>query len=223
MESASYPTKPPEDELLPTRPSLLARLRNQDDSKAWHHGWEEFFALYNPVIYRRAIKSGLRPEDAEDVVQEIVVGVAKKLPAFCYDPKRCSFKTWLFRIARNKIADQFRRQGRQAQFYEVHSEASEAAALEIADPNALSPDKEWDFAFETILRRAAIEYVTQRVKPMTMRLYLFHVVEGHSVKETVAHFRDSQVKSTDVHLAKHRVQKMVDEALDRMRKGENLP
>lgn len=219
MESLPHPSESSGEELLPTRPSLLAKLRNHDDSKAW----KEFFDLYHPVIYRHAMRSGLRPADAEDVVQEIVVGVANKLPQFRYDPERCSFKTWLFRIARNKIADQFRRQGRQAQFYEVHSEASEAAALEIADPNALSPDKAWDLVFENTLRRAAIEYVTQRVKPMTMRLYLFHVVEGNSVKETVAHFRSSQIKSSEVHLAKHRVQKMVDEALGRMRKGGNLP
>ena len=225
MESLPHLSESPEEELLATRPSLLARLRNEDDSRAWHQGWEEFYLRYHPVIYRHALKHGLREADAEDVVQEIVIGLARSLPQFKYDPSKCSFKTWLFRVARNKIVSHLRKRGQQGRglLAGMETEHDPDALAEVADYNVLTPDKEWDLMWETNLRRAALEHVKARVKPMTMRLYLHHVVDGNSVEATVSCFQDSQVSSDAVYLAKHRVQKMVDEALDRLREGKPLP
>lgn len=205
------------DELLPTRSTLLARLRNHRDSKAWHQGWEEFYELYHPVIFRYACKRGLREEDAEDVVQEIVIGVARNIPQFRYDPRSCTFKTWLFRVARNKIVNHLRKRGRQERGPVVSGGGDDDALEQVADAAALSPDQEWDLAWESNLRRAALDQVGRRVKPMTMRLFLHHVMDGHNVEETVAHFRESGVTAEAVHLAKHRVQKMLDETVARLR------
>ena len=223
MESSPHTAPPPGDELLPTRPSLLARLRNHDDSKSWHRGWEEFYLSYHPVLYRHALKHGLSDADAADVVQEIVIGLARSLPQYQYAPARSSFKTWLFRVAHNKVVDQLRKLKRQRRG-RVENDGNEnrEAQTEVADENALTPDRAWDLTWETNLRRAALDHVKNRVKPMTMRLYLHHVVDGHSVAETVHCFGDSQVAADAVHLAKHRVQKMMDEALARLREGESL-
>ncbi len=224
MDSLPHPSASSDEELLPTRPSLLARLRNRDDSKAWHQGWEEFYLRYHPVIYRHALKHGLPEAEAEDVVQEIVIGLARSLPQFKYDPAVSSFKTWLFRVARNKIASHLRHRGRQCRSPAdgLAEEQDPELLAEVADDNVLSPDKEWDLMWEANLRRAALEQVQSRVKPRTMRLYLYHVVDGNSVEATVRFFRDSQVTPETVHLAKHRVQKMVDNALDRLREGKSL-
>lgn len=221
MDSSPLPIELPQSELLPTRPSLLARLRNADDSKGWQQGWEEFYLRYHPVIYRHALKQGLPEADAEDVVQEIVIGLARSLPQFQYDPKVCSFKTWLFRVARNKIVSHLRKRGRQSRspVGGMETEHDPEALAEVADDNVLTPDKEWDLMWEANLRRVALEHVKNRVKPMTMRLYLHHVVDGHSVDATVICFGASPEA---VHLAKHRVQKMVDETLERLREGGTL-
>ncbi|MHB1307598.1 MAG: RNA polymerase sigma factor [Limisphaerales bacterium] len=217
MDSA--PAHETDEELLPTRASLLARLKRQDDSPAWQRGWEEFHALYFPLIFRYARKRGLAIEDAEEVVQDVVLGVARRIPEFTYDPGRGSFKTWLFRVCRNKVVDRMRRLQKAARGPLVS--ASEAVALdEVADPAVLAPDRAWDLAWETSLRRAAQEHVAQRVKPMTMRLYLYHVVDGHDAATTVAHFADPKVTSEAVHLARHRVQKMLDTTLARLQEGE---
>jgi RNA polymerase sigma-70 factor (ECF subfamily) len=222
MESLPHPAKSVEEELLPTRPSLLARLRNHEDSISWHRGWEEFYLLYQPVIYRHALRQGLSEAEAEDVVQEIVIGLARSLPSFQYDPARSEFKSWLFRVARNKITDHLRKRGRQSRntVGGLAGEYDPEALAEVADDKILAPDREWDLMWEANLRRAALEQVKNRVRPMTMRLYLHHVVDGHSVEATVRSFGDSQVSADAVHLAKHRVQKMVDETLERLRQGK---
>ena len=75
----------------PTRASLLSRLKDRDD----HVGWQEFFDTYWKLIYGVALKAGLNDSEAQDVVQETVIYVAKKLPDFRYDPEKGSFKSVL--------------------------------------------------------------------------------------------------------------------------------
>src|SRR5262245_6208207 len=82
--------KPTEGELIPTRATLLHRLKNWEDNNSWH----EFFNIYWRLIYGIARKAGLREEEAQDVVQETLISVAKHMPAFKYDPAIGSFKSW---------------------------------------------------------------------------------------------------------------------------------
>src|SRR6516165_3437175 len=90
---------------LETRPSLLRRLQSGDDAESW----KEFYRTYGGLIRFFAEKAGLTPDEAEEVVQETAVGVARNLPEFTYDPKVCRFKTWLLNLARWRIQDQIRK------------------------------------------------------------------------------------------------------------------
>lgn len=210
------------DDPLPTRPSLLARLQNQQDSSTWNRGWTEFFKTYHSIILHQALRASLNDCDAEEVVCAVVDGVRRGLQDFVYDPERCSFKTWLYRVTRNKIADLQRKQARQ---YRLKSMATEDASEEIAnlmDTQTLSPDAAWDIKFEISMRQHAIEQVARRVKPMTMRLYLYHIVEGHSVDDTVRNFADFQVDASAVYLAHHRVHKMVTEEYEKLLQGKPM-
>lgn len=80
-----------------TRHSLIARLKDPSDQTAW----EEFVAIYRPVVYRVAIQKGLQSADAEDVAQTVMVSVARAVDKWEPDPRRAKFRTWLNRIAVN--------------------------------------------------------------------------------------------------------------------------
>ena len=76
------------NELLPTRASLLERMRDWQNQTSW----QEFFDLYWKLIYGVARKAGLSDSEAQDVVQEVLVHVAKQMPTFRFDPALGSFK-----------------------------------------------------------------------------------------------------------------------------------
>ena len=97
----------PKDELIPTRATLIQRLKNWQDQSSW----QDFFDTYWKLIYGTAIKSGLTATEAQDVVQETMISVAKHMPAFKYDPAIGSFKTWLLNMTRWRITDQLRKRG----------------------------------------------------------------------------------------------------------------
>ena len=93
------------EDFLPTRQSLLERLKNLEDQTSW----QTFFDRYWKLIYSVARKSGLSDAEAQDVVQETIISTSKSLREGRYDSKQGSFKQWLMKLTRWRIADQFRR------------------------------------------------------------------------------------------------------------------
>src|SRR2546426_10707649 len=96
---------------IPTRHSLLARLKDWGDQTSW----QDFFDTYWRLIYNVAAKAGLTDTEAEEVVQETVITVAKKISEFKADPARGSFSAWLMHTTRWRIADQFRKRQKAVQ------------------------------------------------------------------------------------------------------------
>src|SRR6185369_9433656 len=91
-----------------TRQSLLNRLKDWGDQSSW----QDFFDTYWRLIYNVATKAGLTDTEAQEVVQETVIAVAKKIPEFETDPAHGSFSAWLMQLTRWRIADQFRKRAK---------------------------------------------------------------------------------------------------------------
>src|SRR5262249_49944715 len=93
------------DPLTSTRWSLISRLKDWNDQGSW----QAFFNTYWKLIYSMAIKAGLSDAEAQEVVQETVITVAKKMAGFKTDPALGSFKSWLLHITHWRIVDQLRK------------------------------------------------------------------------------------------------------------------
>src|ERR1700693_5395388 len=88
-------------EFPPTRASLLVRLRDPCDGGAW----AEFVHLYAPLVYGYLRKQGLQDADAADLAQDVLVAVAGAVGRLDYDPRRGTFRNWLFTVVRRKLAN----------------------------------------------------------------------------------------------------------------------
>src|SRR5438874_7180065 len=93
------------DDLVPTRRSLLSRLKNWNDQESWN----EFFATYWKLIFMSARKAGCTEAESQDVVQETIISVSKSIPDFKYNSTVGSFKGWLLHLTRWRIRDQLRK------------------------------------------------------------------------------------------------------------------
>src|SRR6266581_3661770 len=92
------------------RGRVLSRLKDWRDGESW----QDFFDTYWRLIYGVARKAGLSDAEAQDIVQETVFSVARKIEGFRYDPKVCSFKTWMLNLTRWRIINQLKRREREA-------------------------------------------------------------------------------------------------------------
>jgi RNA polymerase sigma-70 factor (ECF subfamily) len=86
--------------------SLLERLCQPAGQEA--AAWDRFVHLYTPLLYHWVRRLRLPPEDAADLVQEVLTTLVQKLPEFHYDPRQ-SFRAWLRTITLNKGRDLCRR------------------------------------------------------------------------------------------------------------------
>src|SRR5215831_12190596 len=120
------------EDFIPTRYSLLSRLQDREDNESW----KEFFDTYWRLIYSVARKAGLTEVEAQEVVQETVISVAKDIEKFKRDRRLGSFKGWLRNLTRWRIADQLRKRTRLAEGSDAEDPGGRAGfsdAWEVTD------------------------------------------------------------------------------------------
>ena len=110
--------------------SLLARVARGDRA-----AFAEVFAHYAPRVKGYLLRLGLEAAQAEELSQEVMIAVWRKAGSF--DPRQAGATTWIFRIARNRRIDAFRREHRGAidpddPMFQPEPEAAPDAAMEAA-------------------------------------------------------------------------------------------
>jgi RNA polymerase sigma-70 factor (ECF subfamily) len=179
------------EESSPTRASLIGRLKDLGDQGAW----QEFFDIYWRLIYATALKAGLSDAEAQDVVQDTLLTVAKAMPNFEYDPGRGSFKGWLCQTTRWRIGDHLRRRARDPAAPQSQEDTARTATIErIADPASLEPDAAWEADWQKNFMEAAIERVKHKVKPKQYQLFDFYVLKGRPMREVTEKLRVSMAQ-----------------------------
>jgi len=204
-------TNPADDSLL-TRRTLLSRLRNVDDQESWR----TFFDLYWRLLYNVARKSGLDHSGAQEIVQETVIAVARRMPGFRYDPARGTFRQWLLRITRRRIVDHLRRIYRQPPRAEVTPELldeDEARAAAITDQSASAIEAAWNEEWEKATFEAALAQVRAVVNPRHFQVFDYCVLKEWPAAKVAATLN---LNAAQVYLAKHRVSQAMKHAVRRI-------
>jgi RNA polymerase sigma factor (sigma-70 family) len=210
---------------FPTRSSLLRRVKNPDDQASW----QEFYDLYGKLALRFALKAGLTEDEAQEVVQETMIGVARHLPDFRYDPKVCSFKTWLLNLSRWRVQDQLRkrrtpgaphRRGARAGSQEESSRT--ATVARVPDPKASELEGIWDTEWRTALLEAALARVKASVDDRQWQIFDLYALKEWPVAQVA---KALSVNVGRVYLAKHRISLLVKreiKRLERMQRAEQV-
>ena len=200
------------DELIPTRRTLLSRLKDWNDQGSW----KEFFDTYWKLIYQTALKSGLSDAEAEDVVQETVISVCKKMPEFKYRSEAGSFKSWLLQLTHWRITDQLRHRNKASLVTPRRraDTASETAMVErVADPRGSELEAMWDREWASNLMDAAIARVKRQVNSRHYQLFDLCVLKKWPVSKIT---RLLKVRAGQVYLAKFRVSALVRREVKRL-------
>ncbi len=195
---------------LPTRRSLLSRLKDWDDQRSWR----VFFETYWKLIYRVATKAGLTESEAQDVVQETVIAVAKRMGDFKYDPALGSFKGWLRHIAQCRIADHYRKRERDPVRRGNGPHAEDIQ--DLPDPNCFSLEESWDAEWDKNLVDAAMRRAKEQVSARQYQIFDCYVMKRWPASQVA---RDLRVNISQVYLAKFRVQRAIKKELSKLQKN----
>ena len=198
--------------LLATRRSLIDRLADWEDQKHW----QEFFDAYGRLIYSAARKSGLTDAEAQEVVQETVITVAKKIGKLKYDPVIGSFKGWLLQITRWRIADQFRKREPGNTKRPRSSDDRATATIErVPDSNVVDLEALWEKEWQENLLAAAISRVKKKVDPKQFQIFDCYVRKEWPAQKVVERLH---VNIGQVYLARHRVAALLKKEIKALEK-----
>ena len=200
------------EDYLPTRTSLLRRMKQWDDQESWR----DFFNTYWKLIYGAAVKAGLNDAEAQDVVQDTVIAVAKKIEDFKYDPEIDSFKGWLLYLTRKRIALHYRKRERDRGGKGAEPLPSASELERIPDPAGVDIEAIWNEEWETSIADAALARVKEQVNPKQFQIFNFYVLKQWPVAEVA---KTLGVSVAQVYLAKHRIASLVQKEVKRLQNG----
>jgi RNA polymerase sigma-70 factor (ECF subfamily) len=185
--------------LLATRRSLVDRLADWDDQRRW----QEFFDTYWELIYSTALKCGLTDTEAQEVVQETVITVAKKIDKLKYDPAIGSFKGWLLQITRWRIADEFRKREPANTRRPRPTHDRQTGTIErVPDSNIVDLEALWEKEWQENLFAAASARVRKKVDPKQFQIFDCYVRKEWPAQKVAERLH---VNIGQVYLARHRV------------------
>lgn len=195
-------TERPDPDTAATRASLLGRIRNWDDAASW----EEFTQTYWRLIYSVARRAGMGDAEARDVVQDTLLGVAKKIHEFESNPERGTFRGWLLNLTRWRIADHFRSQmpAGQGAHGETGSNARTATIDRVPDPGDL--DAFWESEWKKNLLETALGRISRRVNPKHAQIYDLYAVRDWPAGKVA---RELGVSLVQVYLVNHRMTRLL--------------
>ncbi|MGE3804494.1 MAG: RNA polymerase sigma factor [Gemmataceae bacterium] len=185
-----------------TSATLLDRARDRDSV-----AWDRLVQLYSPLVHYWCQRWGCRPENRDDVVQEVMLAVSRSLGNFRKENPGDSFRGWLRGVARNTLLAQLRRDNKQPQgtggseaLLRIHEVADSIDTAEEDPPEQLGG-----------LHRRALELVRGEFQPNTWQMFWQTVVEGRNPVDIAA---DLCVSPAAVRMAKSRVLRRLKEEFD---------
>jgi RNA polymerase sigma-70 factor (ECF subfamily) len=134
-----------------TNPTIFLRLR-QEDTAPRELAWDEFAARYAPVLRAFARRFGARPQDVDDVVQDVLLGFFLKSPTFIYDPSKGRFRSYLKVCAYRALK---KRLGREARLH--------GKPLDDVDPEAVAVEQVWNDVWQQQKLRRVLEDVRREM------------------------------------------------------------
>jgi RNA polymerase sigma factor (sigma-70 family) len=171
--------------------------------------WQAFVDHYGPKIHGWCRQGGLQEADAEDVVQDVMLRLARALRTFTYDPSR-TFRGWLRLVTQHALSDFFA--DRKRRLAAGSGDARVLAVLETAEAHddlmALLNEE-----FTRVLVSQACEIVRARVAPQTWETFLLTACENRPAEEVAALFG---INVTAVFKAKSRVLAFIREEIKRL-------
>ena len=186
--------------------TLLERLQNNPgDPRAW----SLFVERYQPRIRQWCLNWGMQDCDADDVTQEVLLKLLDAIRKFHYDPA-CSFRAWLKTVTQHALSDfvatRRKHPGQIAATIDLIAESDDART---------DLERQLEDAYDAELLELAMNRVKERVKPATFQAFQLTVMEGNSGADAA---RILEMPVAHVFVAKHRVQKMLQDEVRILRK-----
>jgi RNA polymerase sigma-70 factor (ECF subfamily) len=154
-----------------TRLSLLERIRESDDPDSW----SQFYAIYDPVLRSFVRSKGIGNEaDIDDIVQELLIALSRRLKKLDFDKRKGKFRTYLWQSANHAVISWYRKNAKHRQAADV---AFDSRMLELEYQSQRDPDEEFVRAIRKRVMEQALLEVQHETPPQRWHCFQMHVLD----------------------------------------------
>lgn len=158
---------------MDTQVSLLDRARGGDRDT-----WDRLIGLYQPLVRGWLVAQGVVPQDADDLTQDVLLVLVRKLPEFEHSGRPGAFRAWLRTVTVNQ-AKKFWRAGR-CRPAQGAAPLTEELLDQLADSDSALA-RAWDAEYDRQLYRRLLAVVEAEFKPSTVTAFRRLVLERAEV------------------------------------------
>jgi RNA polymerase sigma-70 factor (ECF subfamily) len=190
-----------------TGTTLFALLRDNSEQ-----AWKGFVDRYGPRIYQWCCGLGAQPADAENVTQEVLLKLYRKLRE-TYDPAKAKFRSWLKEVTKNAWRDYLDSQKRPGAMA-----AGGSAVIEMLSEAVAGADL-WDAlgaAFDLELLEEAKSRVSVLVSERDWEIFQELAFQGRSGAEVAA---ERGMAVATVFMVRSRVQQKLRDTVQALENG----
>ncbi len=192
------------NDLHATRMTLITRLKDRGDDRAW----KEFVEIYMPVVHGLVVRSGLQDADAEDVTQDVFRSIARSIGGFHCERGSGSFRGWLMAVTRSRTADYWAGRHRL-----VSGSGDTAVHDHLAQvPQDTNGEDIWEQDYQRSVFRWAADRICHQFTDPTWQAFWRSCVDGQDTK-TVA--KALNISEGAVYIAKCRVTAKLRETIEK--------
>jgi RNA polymerase sigma-70 factor (ECF subfamily) len=170
----------PEKSMPDTPLSLLQRLRQSEVNS---EDWDRLVAVYDPLLRSWLGRYPLQGGDADDLVQEVLTVLVKKLPQFQHGGKQGSFRAWLRSILANKVRYFYRQRRSRPQPAGCGEEDS--LLFQLEDSNS-ELSRRWDAEHDQYVISRLLEMIKAEFTPTTWQAFERSALQNRPAAEVGA-------------------------------------
>lgn len=155
-----------------TSASLLERLILVRPDAA---EWQRFVELYTPLIRNWLRRQALLHQDADDLVQEVLAVVVRRLPDFRKEPRTGAFRRWLRTITVNCLRDFWRSRRKKPP---GTGDSDFLQVLDQLEDPASGLSQQWDQDHDRHVLRQLLEWLKPEFKESTWLAFQRVALDG---------------------------------------------
>lgn len=168
-------------------------------SHGTHRAWEELDRAYRPLMFHWMRRYHLQSSDAEDVAQEVMTVVLRRIGEFEHNGRVGAFRHWLRTITVHTVRNFL---GRHAHRPDATGGSVVLEMLaQLEDPES-ETSRLFDRQHDQYVLQAMVQRVMGQFQPATIEAFRMHVLEGTDAKVTAERLG---VSPRAVYIAKSRV------------------
>ncbi len=180
---------------LPTSLSLLDRIQNASDSP----DWRIFLEVYEPLLRGWLRRHAVLPEDSNDVVQNVLSVVIRKIKDFEHNGREGAFRTWLRTITFHCLHEHWRE--RKGAPKAIGGSDAQTRLAELEDPDS-ELSRAWDIEHDRYVMRQLLDYLAKEFEEKTWLAFKRFAMDGVPAADVA---QELEMTTNAVFVAKSRV------------------